>query len=51
MLIQQVTVQHTSSLVPMEGALLIMIGVMSIITVEITVTKMDVSDGRWEGIM
>ena len=42
--------QRTSSLATMEGALLIMIGVMSIITVGITVTKMDVSDGRWEEI-
>ena len=34
--------------VTMEGALMIMICVMAIMTVEITVTKMDVSDDRWE---
>ena len=32
----------------MEDAFLIPVGVMAIMTVEITVTKMDVSDGRWE---
>ena len=38
----------THLFVTMEGALLIMICVMAIMTVEITATKMDVSDDRWE---
>ena len=32
----------------MEDAFLIPAGVMAMMTVEITVTKMNVSDGRWE---
>ena len=48
---QVITVRMTSSLVAMEGAFLIMIGVMAIMTVEITVMKMDVSNGRWEEIL
>ena len=45
-LISQVTtVHHTRPLVTMEGAYLILIGVTAIMTVEITVTKMGVSDG------
>ena len=39
---------QTSSLVTMEAAFLIIVGVMAIMTVEITVMKMDVSDGEWE---
>ena len=35
-----------STLVTMEGAFQIIVGVMAIMTVEITVTKMDVSDGK-----
>ena len=31
-----------------EDAFLILVGVMAIMTVEITVMKMDVSDGRFE---
>ena len=31
----------------MEGAFLLIIGAMAILIVEITVMKMDVSDGRW----
>ena len=38
----------TPSFVTMEGAFLIMISVMAIMTVEITVMKMDVSGDRWE---
>ena len=37
---------HTSLLVTMEGAFLIIIGVMAIMTVEITVMNMDVSYRR-----
>ena len=44
----QVTVGHTRPLVTMEGAFLNMLGVMAIMTVETTVMKMDVCDGRWE---
>ena len=39
---QVITVDHTGSLVTMEGAFLIIVGVMAITTVEITVTKRDV---------
>ena len=42
---QVITVYPTSSLVTMEGAFLMIISVMAQMTVEITVTKMDVSDG------
>ena len=45
---QVINVHPTLSLVTMEGVFLIIVGVMAITTVEITVTKMDVSDGRWE---
>ena len=46
---QVITVHHTSLHVTIEGALLIIIGVMAIMIVEITVTKMDaVCDVRWE---
>ena len=46
---QVITVHHISSLVTMEGAFPIIIGVTTIMTVEITVTKMDaVCDVRWE---
>ena len=46
---QVLTIVHrTNSLVTMEGAFLMILGVMAIVTVEITVMKMDVSDGRWE---
>ena len=48
LILQVITVHHTSLLVPMEGAFLILIGVMALMTVEITVMKMDVSNGRWE---
>ena len=37
---------HTSSFATMEGVFLIILGVMAIVTVEIIVMKMDVSDGR-----
>ena len=33
--------------VTMEGALIMMVGVMAMMTVEITVMKKDVCDGRW----
>ena len=39
-------VKRTCSLVTMEGALMGMIGVMAIMTVEITVMKIDVSGER-----
>ena len=39
---QVITVDYTGSLVTMEGAFLIIVGVMAIMTVEITVTKRDV---------
>ena len=48
LILQVITVHHASSLVAMEGAFLILIGVMAIMTVEITVMKMDVSNGRYE---
>ena len=41
---------RTNSLVTMEGAFMITLGVMAILTVEMLVTKMDVSDGRWKEI-
>ena len=48
---QAMSVQRTSSFVTMEGAFLIMIGVMAIMTVEIAVMKKDaVCDVRWEEI-
>ena len=47
---QVITAHHTSSLAIMEGAFMIIIGVMAIpMTVEITVMKKDVvCDTRWE---
>ena len=49
---QVITVHHTSSLATMEGAFMIIIGVMAIaMTVEITVMKKDaVCDTRWEEV-
>ena len=46
-LISQVITVHRL-LVTMEGAFLILVGVMAIMTVEITVMKMNVSNGRCE---
>ena len=46
---QVITVHRISLLVTMEGAFLITIGVTTIMTVEITVMKMDaVCDVKWE---
>ena len=45
-LIQVMDVEGTCTLVTMEGALVSLIGVIAIMTVEITVTKIDVSGGR-----
>ena len=45
---QVITVHRTSLLVTMESAFMMIIGVMTIMTVEITVMKMDVSDVRWD---
>ena len=39
---------HIHYLVTMESAFLSMKGVMATMTVEITVTKLDVSEGKWE---
>ena len=41
---------HTSSLVTIEDAFLVLVSVMALMTVEITVMKMNVSDGKWEEI-
>ena len=41
----------TRSFVTMEGAFPFIASVMAKMTVEITVMKMDVSDGRWEEII
>ena len=45
---QVMTVDRTSLPVTMEGAYLILKSAMTIMTVEIIVMKMNVSDGRWE---
>ena len=47
-LIQVLDVERTCTLVTMEGALVSLIGVIAIMTVEITVMKIDVSGGRRE---
>ena len=44
MYISQVIAVH----VKMESAFIMMVGVMAMMTVEITVMKKDVGDGRWE---
>ena len=45
-LIQVMDVEGTCTLVTMEGASVSLIGVIGTMTVEITVTKIDVSGGR-----
>ena len=45
---QVITVHLTSSPVIKEGVFMILKGAMTMMTVEITVMKMDVSHGRWE---
>ena len=45
---QVMSVHRTSLFVTMECAFMMIIGVMTIMTVEITVMKMDVSEVIWE---